>query len=240
MILGHYALALAARPAAPRASLGATAFAAQWLDELWPLLLLAGVERVRVVPGLTAANPLDFVHYPISHSLVAALLWGAVIGGAHYAWRRHARSASVLGALVVSHWLLDLPMHRPDLPLWPGSSVRLGLGLWNSVPLTVVVELALLAGGLLVYGRATRARDRIGRWGLVGLVATLLLIFAGGLLGEPPVDARALAFSALGLWLFVPWCGWVDRHREPVTIASRAVANAPLGASRAPGARVAT
>jgi hypothetical protein len=148
----------------------------------------------------------------------------------HYAWRRHARTAWVLGALVASHWLLDFPMHRPDLPLWPGSPVRLGLGLWRSVPATVLVELALFAGGLRVYARATRARDGVGRWGLVALVTALLLVFLGGLAGDPPPDARTLAYSALGLWLFVPWCWWVDRHREPVAVAHTSVARRPLAA----------
>ena len=215
MVLGHYGAALAARRLAPDTSLGATAFAAQWLDELWPILLLVGVERVRIVPGLMPANPLDFEHYPWSHSLLMAIVWGVIIGAAWWAWRRSGRTARVLGALVVSHWLLDLPMHRPDLPLWPGSEIRLGLGMWRSIPLTIAVELATFGAGLLVYVRATRPVDRIGRWALVAMVALLLLIFLTGFGGPPPADTRSLALFALGLWLFVPWSWWIDRHREP-------------------------
>jgi hypothetical protein len=215
MLLGHYGVALAAKRVAPRTSLGATAFAAQWLDELWPILLLLGVERVRIAPGLMAANPLDFVHYPFSHSLLMTAVWAALVGGAHYALRRDARGAWVVGALVASHWLLDAPMHRPDLPLWPGSEVRVGLGLWRSLPATIAVELTLFALGLAAYLRATRPRDRIGRWGLWAMVATLLAIFFGGVWGAPPPDERALATFALGLWLLAPWAHWVDRHREP-------------------------
>lgn len=215
MFLGHYGVAFAARRAAPRTSLGSTVFAAQFLDELWPILLLAGVEQVRVVPGLMAASALDFVSYPISHSLLMAIVWGAVIGLAYFAVRRYGRGALVLALAVVSHWILDLPMHRPDLPLWPGASPRVGLGLWNSITATIVIELALLAIGLALYLRGTRARDGIGRWALWTMVALLVAIFLTGLRGAPP-DAHTIAISTLGLWLFVPWGWWIDRHRESV------------------------
>lgn len=216
MFLGHFGVAFAARRAAPRTSLGATIFAAQFLDELWPILLLAGVEQVRVVPGLMAASPLDFVSYPISHSLLMAVVWGAVIGGGYYALRRDRRGAWVLALAVVSHWILDLPMHRPDLPLWPGASPHVGFGLWNSVTATVIIELAFFAIGLAAYVRGTRARDDVGRWALWVMVTLLVAIFLGGLRGAPP-DARTVAISALGLWLFVPWGWWIDRHRESVS-----------------------
>ena len=221
MFLGHYGVAFAARRAAPRTSLGTTIFAAQWLDELWPILLLAGVERVRIVPGLMAANSLDFVHYPISHSLLTALGWAVLIGVVYFAVRRYGRGAWIVGASVVSHWLLDAPMHRPDLPLWPGSTTLVGMGLWNSVALTIVVELTLFAIGLAIYLRTTRARDRVGKWGLWAMVALLLVFFLGGTSGAPPPNERSLAMVTLGLWLFVPWGAWVDRHREPVTNVPR-------------------
>jgi len=215
MFLGHYGVALAAKRAAPRTSLGTLNFAAQFLDELWPVLLLLGVERVRIVPGLMAANPLDFVHYPISHSLVAAIAWAGVVGAIYFAVRRYGRGAWVVAGLVVSHWLLDAPMHRPDLPLWPGSGTLVGGGLWNSVPITLALELGTFAVGVALYARATRARDRIGRWGLWSLVAALALIFLSSVNGPPPPSERAVAFTVLGIWLFVPWGYWVDRHREP-------------------------
>ena len=214
MLLGHYGLSFAAKRAAPRTSLGTLAFASQFLDELWPILVLLGIERVRIVPGLMAANPLDFEYYPFSHSLLMAALWGALIGGTYFAVRRYGRGALVVGALVLSHWFLDAPMHRPDLPLWPGSDVLVGGGLWRSVPLTMIIELVVLGAGLAVYLRGTRALDRIGSWGLWGMVTLLMLIALGSLFGPAPTSATAVAGSALGLWLFVPWSWWVDRHRE--------------------------
>lgn len=219
MLLGHYGVAFAAKRAAPRTSLGWLTFAAQWLDELWPVLLLMGVEQVRVEPGLMAASPMNFTHYPISHSLLTAALWGAAIAAGYALFTRRREGTLLIGALVVSHWLLDLPMHRPDLPLTPGSDVKVGLGLWNSVAGTIIAELTLFLGGLVVYARQTVATDRIGRWGLVAMVATLLLIFAGGFAGPPPTDVTALATFGLGLWLFIPWSWWVDRHRAPRAVA---------------------
>lgn len=242
MILGHYGVAFAAKRLAPRTSLGTLTLAAQWLDELWPILLLLGIERVRIVPGLMPASPLDFVHYPISHSLLTAAGWGALLGLGYYLVRGYRRGAWVVGLAVLSHWFLDVPVHRPDLPLWPGSDVLVGAGAWRSIPLTVALEVGLLAAGLFVYLRTTRARDRVGSWALWAMVAALVLIFAGGLVGPPPTDQRSLGFAALGLWLFVPWAYWIDRHREfravggSVGVPSPSQPSAPGGAA-APGNR---
>ena len=214
MLLGHYGVAFAAKRAVPRTSLGTTVLAAQWLDELWPLLVLAGIERVNVVPGLMAANPLDFEYYPFSHSLAAAIVWSVLFGIVYYAARRDGRSATIVGSLVLSHWILDLPMHRPDLPLWPGSSIRVGLGAWNSIPLSIALELIVFAIGFVVYLRTTRARDRIGSIALWAMVIVLLAIYFSGFISAPPPNGRAVGFGALGLWLFVPWSYWIDRHRS--------------------------
>lgn len=216
MFLGHYGVAFAAKRVTPRTSLGALTFAAQFLDELWPILLLLGVEQVRIVPGLMAANPLDFVYYPYSHSLLMAIIWGILVGGAYFLLRRYGRGAWIMGALVVSHWFLDLPMHRADLPLWPGaSSPIVGWGLWNSIPATYVIEFAIYAIGIALYLRATRAKDRVGSWGLWAYILVLAILYIMSN-GSPPPSERALAWSALGIWLFVPWAWWVDKHREYV------------------------
>ena len=221
MILGHYGVAFAAKSVAPRASLGTFNLATQLLDELWPIFVLVGVEQVRVTPGITAANPLEFVHYPITHSLIGAIGWSVLLGVLYYAARRDGRSAFVVGLLVVSHWILDLPMHARDLPLWPGSDVKVGFGAWRSVPLTFALELAVFVPGLVIYQRTTRAKDWIGRWGMWLMVIALLAIFFSGFTSPPPESDRAVDIGALGLWLFVPWGYWVDRHRRVVTESER-------------------
>ena len=214
MFIGHFGVAFAAKPLAPRASLGWLFLAAQFVDLLWPTLLLIGVERVAIVPGITRVTPLDFQHYPISHSLLAAAGWAFVVGGVHFAIRGLWREAIVIALLVLSHWGLDAIVHRPDLPLTPFGDERVGLGLWNSLPATLAVEFAILALGVWLYLHFTQARDAIGRWALWGLVAFLAIIQLGNVFGEPPPSVTAIAWVGHAQWLLVLWGFWVDKHRD--------------------------
>jgi hypothetical protein len=121
-----------------------------------------------------------------------------------------------MAILVVSHWFLDLVMHRPDLPLWPGaSSPKFGWGLWNSVAGSYAIEIAIYAIGVGLYVRGTRAVDKIGSWGLWTYVIVLAALFVASN-GSPPPNERVLAWTALAIWLFVPWAWWVDKHRIPI------------------------
>jgi hypothetical protein len=212
MFVGHFGAAFGSKPAAPRLSLGTLVFAFQWADLLWPLLLLIGVEHVRGVAGLMPTNPYDFYDYPVSHSLAALVLWGGLFAGIHYARRRDRAAAATIFAGVVSHWLLDFLMHRPDMPVLPGGPY-LGLGLWRSVPATLAIEGALYAAGIGVYLFATRARDRIGTWAFWALVVLLGAGWGSSLGTTKPMDERQLAWGALSMWLVVPWAAWIDRHR---------------------------
>ncbi len=214
MFLGHYALGLAAKRVEPRLSLPVLLAAPQVLDLLWPVVVLAGIEHVEVAPGDTAFTPLRFVSYPWSHSLVMAIVWGVAFGAIVRARGASARAAGIVAALVVSHWVLDVASHRPDMPVWPGGGPLLGLGLWRSVPATLVVELGMYAAGVALYARATRSKDRTGTWAYVGLVGFLLAAYVANLLGPPPPSATAVAASALALWLIPLWGVWIERHRE--------------------------
>jgi hypothetical protein len=214
MFVGHAAVALAGKARAPRVSLGVLFAAAFGLDLLWPLLVLLGVERVRIDPGNTAFTPLAFDAYPWSHSLLLVLLWSA-LAGAVVMWRRGRAAGVLVALLVVSHWALDVSSHRPDMPLWPGVSPLVGLGLWNSIAATLLVEGALFAAGIAIYLRTTRAQDRVGAvafWSLMGLCA---VIWISGPFSPPPPGARAVALAGLALWLLVLWAAWADRHRRP-------------------------
>lgn len=215
MFLGHFATAYAAKRLAPRASLGTLFAAAQLPDVLWPFLLLAGVEHATIAPGDTAFTPMRFDSYPVSHSLLTVAAWGAAFGAVHFWRKRRPLDALVLAALAVGHWVLDFVSHRPDMPLWPGGP-RLGLGLWYSVPATVVVELLMFAAGLWLALSATRARDRFGRWGFTGLAVLLLLLYAAAALSPPPPSIEAVGWTgAIGTLLILALAVWVDRHREP-------------------------
>jgi hypothetical protein len=211
MFAAHFAVALGAKKVAPRASLGTLTFAAQWIDLLWPTLLLTGVERVRIERG-GGGPPLVFEYYPWSHSLAAVVVWALLIAAVHFAFQRDRRTAAVLAALVVSHWLLDAVVHVPDLPLL-GSGPLVGAGLWNHAMLALTLELVLLAIGAALYLRCTRARDAIGRWSLAGFVALLVVIQIANTFGAPPPSVAAIAWVGQAQWLLVLWAVWIDRHR---------------------------
>ena len=212
MFIGHAALALAAKPLAPRVSLALLLAATYWLDMVWPVFLLAGIEQVRIDPGNTAVTPLDFVHYPWSHSLAAALAWSALFGLA--CLRTGKRAALLLALLVFSHWVLDVITHRADMPLWPGSGTLLGFGLWNSVPATIAIECAMFAIGVWIYARSAPSRDRIGTFAFWGLVVFLALIYLANIFGPPPPSVMAIAIAGIaGAALFTVWSWWADRHR---------------------------
>ena len=216
MFLGHFGAGFGAKAIAPQVSLGWLFAAAQFIDLLWPTLLLVGVESVRIVPGATAVTPLAFDHYPVSHSLAAVLGWSIAVGGVYLVIRRNLRNALLVAALVASHWFLDAIVHAPDLPLFPGSKTLVGLGAWSSLPLTLAIEIPIFLLGVWLYARTTKPTDRAGRWGFAGLVAFLLAIQAGNLFGAPPPSVEAIAWVGQAQWLLVLWGFWVDNHRRQV------------------------
>ena len=216
MFIGHFALGLGAKRFVPAVSLGTLFLAVQFADLLWPTLVLLGIEHVKIAPGITAVTPLDFVSYPYSHSLVMLTLWGALFGGVYFLANRKRRVAALmLAVLVLSHWLLDFATHRPDMPLTIGGDQRLGLGLWHSLPATIIIEGGLFLSGIYLYVNATKATDRIGTFAFWGLTGFLTLTYLGNLFGPPPPSAIAVAWSAEALWLIVIWGYWIDKHRRP-------------------------
>ena len=219
MFIGHFGLAFAARRLAPRTGLGTLGAASQWVDLVWPVLVLVGVEQVRISPGDTAYTPLAFVHYPWTHSLLMSAAWGLLFGLAYRLATGERRGAWVVGALVTSHWGLDFLTHRPDLPVVPWGVEKVGLGLWNHVAATVAVEGTIFAAGVLIYATGTRPTRRAGSVGLWALVAFLVAVTVANQLSTPPGEA-AVAWGTLSMWLVVLWMAWVDRLRQPSGLAA--------------------
>ena len=217
MFIGHYALGLAAKRAAPRTSLGNLFIAPTLADLLWPVFLLLGWEHAHVVPGSNPFLTLWLDDYPYSHSLFALIVWGALFGYLYKAKTQDKPAVIVIGLLVVSHWVLDFVTHRPDEPLYPGGP-EVGLGLWNSVSATVVVETVMLVAGIIIYLRNTRRRDAIGRWGFWGLIVLLAGGYYASLFTPTPMDIKALAIGGIifeSVYVLFAW--WIDRHREPTS-----------------------
>lgn len=216
MFLGHFAAGLAAKKVTPYTSLGTLLLSAQLLDLIWPTLLLLGTERVRIAPGDTAVTPLAFVSYPWSHSLAMAAVWALLFSGLYLLIRRYPRGAIVTLSLVLSHWVFDLITHRADLPLVPFGGPVVGLGLWHSLPATVIVEGLMFGLGLYLYKTNTEPVDKIGSHAFVAFAAALIVIYATSLLGPPPPSEQMIAYVGHAQWVLVVWGYWLDRHRVAI------------------------
>lgn len=214
MFIGHFAAGFAAKRFAPRAPLPLLIFAGALSDALWILFFATGIEKVAIHPGLMAANSLDLIYIPFSHSLLMDVVWGALLGFVYFTLRRDRSGAWAIALAVLSHWLLDFITHRPDMPLAPGLDARFGLSLWNSPAATLIVEGALWIAALALYLRATQAKRKAGIFGFWPMIVLLTALWLISLNGAPPPSLPALAatntvfFAIVFLWAF-----WMDRVR---------------------------
>ena len=192
MFVGHYGVSFAAKRAEPAIPLWVLFIAVQLLDVLWAPFVLLGIEKVRIVPGITASNPLDLYYMPYTHSLVAAIVWSVVAFLVYRAVRpAPARAAAIVGLAVFSHWVLDFLVHRPDLPLYDNTA-KVGLGLWNLPALALGLEGLLLFGAVWLYLRHTARRTAMLAFGVVMLAIQAYVFF-----GPPPASDKAAAATAL-------------------------------------------
>lgn len=216
MFIGHFGLSLAAKKAAPKVSLGTLFFATQFVDIVWPLLLVLGVEKVAISPGHTETNSFDFIYYPYTHSLLMSIVWGAIVGGVYWLIKRDTRGSIIVGLGVLSHWFIDLIVHVADLPLTPFSDYKVGFGLWDHFIPALILEIAIFAAGIYIYTTLTRAKNRIGSWGLWGLIALLLVIHLVNTFGPTPPNSPMMVFisSCILMTILISFAHWVDRNRE--------------------------
>ena len=214
MFIGHFGVGLAAKRIDKKPSLGTLFFASQFIDLLWPFFLLLGIERVKVEPGISAFTPLDFVYYPFSHSLLGVLFWSFLFGSIYFLVKKNFKTSLLLGILVLSHWILDLITHIPDLPLFPGVDIKVGIGLWNSIPFTIIVEGLIFITGSFLYIKATKAENKKGVFALWGLLIFLVVVYIMNIFSPPPDSAEAIGYVGLSQWLLIAWGYWIDRNRK--------------------------
>ena len=217
MYVGHYAASLALKRFEKRASLGVLFLAVQFVDIVFFPLVLLGVERLNVVENFTQSTHFELEYMPYTHSLVAFLVWSG-LAYALFRWvivKSHA-VAVIVALAVMSHWVLDVVVHTPDMPLWTDDSLKLGFGLWNNAVATYILEAILLLAGLWLYLRATRATTKTGKYGIVVFVMLLLLVNVVNIFGPLQGDSKlVLAISALASYLlFAAMAFWLDAKRS--------------------------
>ena len=214
MFIGHFAVGFASKRLAPGANMAVLIAAPLLLDMLWPIFVLLGWEQVRIDPGNTRFTPLDFIYYPWSHSLLMSAVWASALALIYHLVAHYWPGTLTIWIGVVSHWVLDWITHRADMPLYPGGP-RFGLGLWNSISGTMLVELLMLAAGVGLYMRVTRARDGIGRYAFLGYVVLLLALYIGDRFSSLPSHAAEIAWSGIiAEVILIPWAWWFDHHRN--------------------------
>jgi hypothetical protein len=215
VFVGHYGPSLAAKAAKNPIPLWILFVAVQLLDVFWSIFVLLGIEKVRIAPGITATNPLDLYYMPYTHSLLGAMLWSIAAGVAYYVFRRAEgwSAGAIVGAAVLSHWVLDWFVHRPDLPLYD-NSFKVGLGLWNHPAFAFTLEIAVLFGGMGLYMKTTKAVARSGRFGIVIFGFVMLAVQAYVFFGPPPASDKAAAITALVSYLaFAGIAYWLEGKR---------------------------
>ncbi len=209
MFIGHYALGLGSKKFSHAPSLAMMFIAVQMLDLLWPIFTLIGIESFTIEPGITILTPLNFISYPWSHSLLMSIVWGAVLGGIYFSITKRRQGSLLLAALVISHWILDLITHRPDLQLSPFSEMRVGFGLWNYPVLEPVIEFGMFFAGAIIYYRAADVRRKVAYW---LLIVFFTVFHIANLMSPPPPSTEMVSWSANMLWLFVFWAWWVEKE----------------------------
>jgi hypothetical protein len=212
MFAGHYGVAFGAKPAARQVPLWVWFIAVQWLDVIWSLLVLGGIEKVRIVPGFTEANTLDLYYMPYTHGLPGAIVLSLIFGGIVAMFIKGNRGAITLlvAAASFSHWMLDLVVHVPDLPLYDNSA-KVGFGLWRNVAVSFPLELIVLGFGAWLYARATTFRNARGRYAFWGFVAVLAVLQVVANFGAAPSSPESMAVTALGLYLVLALlAAWVE------------------------------
>jgi hypothetical protein len=211
MFIGHFAAGFASKKISNSLSLALAFIAVQFLDLLWPILVLLGIEKVRIEEGITKLTPLDFTYYPYSHSLLMVIVWSLLFGLIYYLVTKNRQNSFILGVLVLSHWFLDLLVHRPDLPLSPFSDLKVGFGMWNYPFMGIIIEFGLFFAGVYFYYTSKKPKKKIAFWSLIGF---FMIIQGLNFFGPPPPDVKSIAWSANLVWIFVIWAWWIEREKK--------------------------
>jgi hypothetical protein len=216
MMVGHYGVSFAMKPTQQRIPLWVWFIAVQWLDIVWAMLVLLGVEKVRIVPGFTQAIPLDLYYMPYTHGLPGAIVLSLVFGFVASLFTSGNRwlTTVLVAAASFSHWVLDLIVHPPDLPLYDNAA-KVGFGLWRHVAVSLPLELVILGFGAWIYVRNVKFASHASRYKFWGFIALLAVLQLYANFGPPPASAVELAVTGLASFaILAAIAGWVETGRE--------------------------
>lgn len=213
MFIGHFGVGLAAKGIDKKPSLGTYLMAAQFLDLIWPVFLILGLEKIKIEVGTTALSPVNFEYYPFTHSLGAVVLWGLLFALIYLIIKKNIKSSVIIFFLVISHWLLDFIVHTQDLPLLPWMKTKVGLGLWNSAGLSITIEILIFIVGAGIYIHKTHSKNEKGIIGIWSLLVFLLAMYFLNIFGPPPPSAEPVAYVGLAQWFLILWGYWADKNR---------------------------
>lgn len=214
MLVGHYAVGLLAKSVEPQTSLGTFVMAAMFADFAWCFFMMAGTEHVQFTSGMGAGNYFNATNIAMSHSLLMNAVWATLFATAYFLRRRHPRGAFIIFLAVLSHWLLDFISHRPDMLVMPGTHAYFGLGLWTSIPATLIVEGGFWMLAIIMYARVTRPRNGAWRYVFWSGIVLLTLVWYSNIAGPPPRNPTTAPLASLAFFsLSVAWAYWVNRLR---------------------------
>jgi hypothetical protein len=213
MFVGHYGVSFAARRVEKRLPLWVWFIAVQWLDVIWSVFVLMGIERLRITPGFTEANALDLYYMPYTHGLPGSIVLSLIFGGivALFTTGNRGTTALLAAAASFSHWVLDLVVHTPDLPLYDNTA-KVGFGLWRHVAFSFPLELIVLGIGAWSYTRMTTFAGAKGRYAFWGFVIFLAAMQVYANFGPPPTSPEVMAMTALAFYAVLALlAAWVER-----------------------------
>ncbi|RHX83692.1 hypothetical protein [Leptospira stimsonii] len=213
MFIGHYSVAFVLKKTVPKTPFWSLLVGVQFVDFLFMIFIMLGIEHMRLVPGFTASNPFDLYFMPFTHSLVAGIVWSLLVFIGFYFYKKSEdtsyqwKIALAVAFSVLSHYILDLPVHTPDLPVFKDSGTKLGFGLWNNLWLTVGIEASLTVVSFAYYFRGSRSGEGfLGRWGMLLLAGFFLVFILINPFAPIPANIYLFATQALVLYTLIAYC----------------------------------
>jgi membrane-bound metal-dependent hydrolase YbcI (DUF457 family) len=214
MFIGHYAVSFAAKRLAPEISMGILVFAANFPDIIWSIAIILGIENAHIASDSSVFTPVGLNYYAISHSFVVSIVLSVLFANLYWWKKKDVTGALVIGGAGFSHWLLDFVTAPSTLPLFPGSSMNLGLGLLSSMTSRLLVEELLLVIGVLLYLSITKLKKKIKLYGFATFVLLISATYIVSNMKQIEFGERLLGEFVVFTLVLPVWAQWFDENSE--------------------------